>query len=173
MAIEPAVFNGRLTIGLISDTHGLLRPECLEVFAGVDLILHAGDVGGLHVLEALGRIAPVAAVSGNVDPSGTPELTERLVLDLSGVRVHISHGHECGTPTPLRLAERYDADVIVFGHTHRPLIEQVGRQLFVNPGAAGPARFHLTPSVGRLLIEAGEARAELLPLVGRSGPRSG
>ncbi|MGE3841945.1 MAG: metallophosphoesterase [Vicinamibacterales bacterium] len=157
----------RLVVGLVSDTHGLVRPECLDALAGVDLILHAGDVGGQHVLESLGRVAPVAAVHGNVDPSGAPGLTERLTLNLGGLRVHVSHGHEVGVPTPLRLVERYDADVIVFGHTHRALIERIGRQLVVNPGAAGAARFHLTPSVARLVIADGDAQVELVALVSR------
>jgi len=165
--ISPAAPTGRLVVGLVADTHGLVRPECLEALSGVDLILHAGDVGGQHVLDALGRVAPVAAVSGNVDPVGAPGLTERLTLDLGGFRVHLSHGHEVGVPTPLRLIERYDADVIVFGHTHRPLVERIGRQLVVNPGAAGAARFHLTPSVGRLVIADGDVEAELVALVSR------
>jgi putative phosphoesterase len=155
-----------LIIGLIADTHGLLRPESLAALAGVDAILHAGDVGGTHVLEALQAVAPVHAVSGNTDV-GTPGLVPRLDLVFDGTSVHVSHGHELGSPTPLRLVERYDADVIVFGHTHRPLIERIGRQLVVNPGAAGPARFHLTPSVARLSIANGECHAELVALGAR------
>jgi putative phosphoesterase len=156
-----------MEIGLISDTHGLVRPESLDALANVDLILHAGDVGGGHVLDALRSIAPVRAVNGNTDLFGTPELVGRLDLELGGVTVHVSHGHELGSPTPVRLVQRYDADVIVYGHTHRPVIERIGRQLIVNPGAAGPARFHLTPSVARLRIVDGEAKAQLIALVSR------
>jgi putative phosphoesterase len=157
-----------MVVGLISDTHGLLRPEALRALAGADLILHAGDVGGGHILDELLAIAPVHAVAGNVDVSGAPGLPDRLDLALDGVTVHVSHGHELGAPTPLALAQRYDADVIVFGHTHRPVVERIGRQLIVNPGAAGPARFHLTPSVARLTIENGDCSTELIALV--SGP---
>jgi putative phosphoesterase len=152
-------------IGLVADTHGLVRPECLQALGGVDVILHAGDVGGPHVLAALAALAPVHAVSGNVDPAGAPDLATRLDLVFDGVSVHVSHGDELGSPTPVRLVERYDADVIVFGHTHRPVIERIGRQLVVNPGAAGPGRFHLTPSIAVLIIEHGESRATLVPLV--------
>ena len=159
-----------MVIGLISDTHGLFRPECVDALAGSDVILHAGDVGGQHVLDALRAIAPVHAVFGNIDPIGAPGLTERLELDFDGVRVHVSHGHELGAPTPLRLVQRYDADVLVYGHTHKPLVEWIGRQLIVNPGAAGPARFHLTPCVAKLTIENGDARADLIALVARPNP---
>jgi putative phosphoesterase len=156
-----------MVIGLISDTHGLVRPESLEALAGVEVILHAGDVGALQVLEALRAVAPVHAVAGNVDAPAPLMLPARLDLSFGGVSVHVSHGHELGSPTPLRLAERYDADVIVFGHTHRPVVEWIGRQLIVNPGAAGPARFNLVPSVARLTIEDGDYGADLVALVER------
>jgi putative phosphoesterase len=157
-----------MVIGLIADTHGLVRPEALTALAGVDAILHAGDVGGSHVIAALADLAIVHAVRGNVDPANAPGLVPQLDLVFDGVSVHVSHGHELGSPTPLRLAERYDADVIVYGHTHRPLIERIGRQLIVNPGAAGPARFHLVPSVARLTIRDGDVQADLLALVDSS-----
>lgn len=156
-----------MIIGLIADTHGLVRPEALEALQGADLILHAGDVGGSHVLAALGAIAPVHAVSGNGDVAGTPGLLPRLDLTFDGVSVHVSHGHELGAPTPMRLVERYEADVIVYGHTHRPLIQRIGRQLVVNPGAAGPGRFNLVPSVARLTITDGDTEADLVALVER------
>jgi len=78
--------------------------------------------------------------------------------------VHVSHGHEVGSPTPAKLAVRYDADVVVFGHTHRSLVSRLGNQLFVNPGAAGPKRFDLTPSVGRLTIARGQAEVEIVDI---------
>ena len=140
-----------MLVGLISDTHGTLRPEALAALHGVALILHAGDVGGAHVLEALGSIAPVRAVVGNVDMAGGG-LEASLDLDLEGVRVHVSHGHELGSPTPERLAARYSADVIVFGHTHKALVRIVGATLVVNPGAAGPRRFNLQPSLALLRL---------------------
>src|SRR4051794_38184040 len=108
-----------MVIGIVSDTHGLVRQEMLDALSGVAAILHAGDVGGNRVLEALATLAPVYAVAGNVDPTGAPGLLPRLDLTFGGVRVHVSHGHELGSPTPIGLVERYDADVVVYGHTHR------------------------------------------------------
>lgn len=154
-----------ILVGLIADTHGLVRPEVAPALAGVSRILHAGDVGGTGVLSALAAIAPVSAVWGNTDPPGEPGLRAAIELEVGGVRIHVSHGHELGTPTPVRLVERYDADVIVYGHTHQPLVERIGGQVVVNPGAAGPARFRLVPSVARLVITAGEVRVEHVALV--------
>jgi putative phosphoesterase len=151
-------------VGLISDTHGLLRPGVHAALKGVELILHSGDVGGSDILDELRLIAPVKAVFGNTDPRDEPDMTEDLLVAIDGIRVHVSHGHEVGSPTPARLAERYDADVVVFGHTHRPLVSRVGKQLFVNPGAAGPQRFKLTPSVARLTIARGNASVEIVDI---------
>lgn len=151
-------------VGLISDTHGLLRPGVHEALMGVELILHSGDVGGSDILDQLRLIAPVRAVFGNTDPPGDAGLAEEIVVSIDGVRVHVSHGHEVGSPTPAKLAARYDADVIVFGHTHRPLVSRFGTQLFVNPGAAGPKRFNLAPSVGRLTIARGNAEVEIVDI---------
>ena len=151
-------------VGLISDTHGLLRPGVHEALTGVDLILHSGDVGGSEILDELRLIAPVKAVFGNTDPEDHPELTEAITVAIDGVRVHVSHGHEVGSPTPAKLAVRYDADVVVFGHTHRPLVSRLGNQLFVNPGAAGPKRFDITPSVARLTIGQGKAEVEIVDI---------
>lgn len=151
-------------VGLISDTHGLLRPGVHEALTGVELILHSGDVGGSGILDELRLIAPVRAVFGNTDPPGEPELAEEIVVSIDGVRVHVSHGHEVGSPTPAKLAARYDADVVVFGHTHRPLVSRFGTQLFVNPGAAGPKRFNLAPSVGRLTIAQGIAEVKIVDI---------
>jgi putative phosphoesterase len=151
-------------VGLISDTHGLLRPGVYEALTGVELILHSGDVGGSGILDELRLIAPVRAVFGNTDPPDEPGLAEEIVVAIDGIRVHVSHGHEVGSPTPANLAARYDADVVVFGHTHRPLVSRVGKQLFVNPGAAGPQRFNLTPSVARLTITRGNAEVEIVDI---------
>lgn len=152
-----------MLVGLISDTHSLIRPEALDALSGVDLIIHAGDVGGDTVLAALRAIAPVEAVLGNTDPLDG-SLPEHLDLDLEGVRVHVTHGHELGHPTPERLLKKHDADVIVYGHTHKPLIEEHGTRLVVNPGAAGPRRFNLKPSVARLRIDQRRAHAEIVML---------
>ena len=150
--------------GLISDTHGLLRPGVHEALSGVALILHAGDVGGSGILDELRLIAPVRAVLGNTDPAGDPELADEILMNVEGMSVHVSHGHEVGSPTPERLADRYDADVVVYGHTHRPLVTKLGGRLFVNPGAAGPRRFNLVPSVARLTISGGNAEVEIVEI---------
>jgi putative phosphoesterase len=150
-------------IGLISDTHGQLRADVHRVFAGVALIFHAGDVCGDEILDELALIAPVQAVRGNCDEPG-PRLAERLDLALDGVRIHVSHGHELGRPGAAKVAAAYDADVCVYGHTHRQLIERVDGRLIVNPGAAGPRRFDLVPSVAILTLSGGRAEAELVEL---------
>src|SRR5829696_160417 len=118
-----------MLLGLVSDTHGLIRPGLFNALAGVDLILHAGDVGADSVLTELSAIAPVRAVFGNTDPPGQPSLKAFQHLDVEGVSIHVSHGHEVGSPTPEKLQARYTADVIVFGHTHKPLIERRGARL--------------------------------------------
>ncbi len=151
-------------IGLISDTHGLVRPEVHQALAGVEMILHAGDVGGEDVLLELETIAPVHAVWGNTDPSSHVRLEPTIDLDIDGVRVHVSHGHEVGSPTPAALLARYPHDVIVYGHTHRQLISRAEGRLVVNPGAAGQRRFDLEPSVARLTIRGGVAEVVLVPL---------
>ena len=151
----------QVLVGLISDTHGLLRPEVFDALEGVDQILHAGDVGE-GVLVELQAIAPVRAVFGNTDPPGEPGLAESLHLEFEGLTVHVSHGHELGSPTPARLIQRYDANVIVYGHTHKPLVERSGSRLVVNPGAAGPRRFNLKPSVARLTIDNRRAEVEVV-----------
>jgi putative phosphoesterase len=152
------------TIGLISDTHGLLRADVHEALAGVDLILHAGDVCGDEILDELALIAQVHAVVGNCDDPANPLLKGALDVEVAGARIHVSHGHELGVPRPAALVKAYDADVIVYGHTHRPLVERHGRQLVVNPGAAGPRRFDVMPSVARLTIKNGHAEVELIDL---------
>ena len=149
-------------IGLISDTHGLLRPRIHDALAGVELILHAGDVVGDEILDELAVIAPVRAVAGNCDLPGTPQLSPSIELEIGGVRIHVSHGHELGIPTPELLLARYDADVIVYGHTHKPLIHRSGERLVVNPGAAGPRRFRIEPTVGLLEVSAIGAEAKIV-----------
>ncbi|MGQ0712255.1 MAG: metallophosphoesterase family protein [Gemmatimonadaceae bacterium] len=155
----------RRVVGLVSDTHGLIRPDIFSALDGVELILHAGDVGGVDVLAELGSIAPIEAVAGNTDPPGMPGLADFLDREIDGVRIHVSHGHEFGRPTPERLLARYPHDVLVYGHTHRQLIARAQGRLVINPGAAGPRRFSLLPSVGKLVIEDGKFDAELVPLM--------
>jgi uncharacterized protein len=144
-------------VGLISDTHGLVRPGIAAAFAGVDLILHAGDVGGQAVLDALGAIAPVEAVYGNCDDPHHPSLARERVVTVGGVTIHVSHGHEIGRPTPELVLARYPGDVVVFGHTHRAIVvRDAGDRVGMNPGAAGPRRFDVAASVARLTIARGQ-----------------
>jgi putative phosphoesterase len=152
-------------IGLISDTHGLVRAGVHTALAGVELILHAGDVGGDDILDELSLIAPVRAVYGNTDIPGDPRLAQSIELDVGGLRVHVSHGHELGSPTPAKLLARYGADVIVYGHTHKQLLVEADGRLVVYPGAAGPRRFELMPSVARMTVRGGRAEVEILDLV--------
>lgn len=135
-----------------------------QALAGVELILHAGDVGGKEILDELELIAPVRAVFGNTDPPDHPGLSEEVAITVGDVRIHVSHGHELGSPTPAKLSERYDADVLVYGHTHRQLVTRIGSRLVINPGAAGPRRFNLRPSVARLTISERKAEVEIVEL---------
>ena len=140
-----------MLVGLIADTHGLVRPEAVAALTGVDLILHGGDVGGPAVLLALAAIAPVHAVGGNTD-SPQDDLPPAIDTTLEGVRIHVSHGHELGSPTPEALVARYAAEVIVYGHTHRRLLREIGTTIVINPGAAGPRRFNVLPSLALLTL---------------------
>jgi hypothetical protein len=153
-----------IIIGLVSDTHGLVRNGLFRALGGVSQILHAGDVGGREVLDALRSIAPVQAVYGNVDPLDGV-LPDEIVTEIGGLSIHVSHGHEVGSPTPAKLLSRYSADILVFGHTHRALTERRGGRLVINPGAAGPRRFDAKPSVAILRIANGNAEVEIVPLM--------
>jgi putative phosphoesterase len=155
---------GIIRIGLISDTHGLLRPDVHDAFAGVDRILHAGDVCGDEILDELALIAPVEAVFGNCDHPEDRRLREALELTIGDVTIHVQHGHELGRPKPAQVAASYAAQVCVFGHTHKQSIDRIDGRLIINPGAAGPRRFELLPSVGILLIQDGRAEAKLIAL---------
>jgi len=154
----------RHVIGLISDTHGLLRAGVHQALAGVGLILHAGDVGGHEIVDELKMIAPVKAVHGNVDPDDDPTLPPAVTLEVGGLMIHMSHGNELGSPTPQKLFAVYAADVIVYGHTHRALVQRSGSRLTVNPGGAGPLRFGLPPSVAILTIVEGEAEVDIIEI---------
>lgn len=154
-----------LTIGLISDTHGLVRPEVFDALAGVDFILHAGDVGPEDVLIELAAIAPVRAVYGNTDARGRTDLVERIDEMFEGVRVVVTHGHEIQGLNPPRLVSAYmHADVIVYGHTHRQLVTRAARRTVINPGSAGEQRFDLVPSVGKLYIDKRNVDARIISL---------
>ncbi len=155
---------GRHVIGLISDTHGLLRPEVFAALAGVELILHAGDVGGDEILDELSAIAPVQAVYGNTDPTDNPRLAQRIIREIGSVTIHVSHGHELGAPVPHKLLATYGEDVIVYGHTHRQSVTRSEQRLVINPGAAGPRRFKLEASVALLTVLDGVADVKIIPL---------
>ena len=157
-----------MRLGIISDTHGLLRPEVFRIFSQVDHILHAGDIGPPELLDELEAIAPVLAVSGNTDGfairSRVPEIIETRI---EGIDFLIVHGHQVGSPTPELLHARWPhAEVIIYGHTHRPLLTLLDQVVTVmNPGGAGPERFDLPASVGIMELEAGiPPRARLVPL---------
>ena len=151
-------------VGLISDTHGLVRPAIARVFDGVSRILHAGDVGGASVLRALEAIAPVDAVFGNVDDEHDPMLARERLVTIDRVTIHISHGHELGRPTPALVLARYTGDIVMFGHTHRAALERDGLRIAINPGAAGPRRFDIQPSVALLTIDAGQPHIRIISL---------
>jgi uncharacterized protein len=151
----------RHRIGLISDTHGLLRPEAVAALGGAELILHAGDIGDPAILQALERIAPVTAVRGNNDAGhwATP-IPEQAVLTVDGVAILVVHDERASVDRVARSA----AAVVVAGHSHRPAVRQVGDRLHVNPGSAGPRRFSLPVSVAWLWVEGGVATAQIVEL---------
>ena len=160
-----------MRLGVISDTHGLLRPEVFDVFREVDHILHGGDVGTWDVLVDLQALAPVTAVYGNVDGSEIrAKLPQVAEVELDGFRIVVTHGDQLGSPTPAKLHEAFpDAEIIVYGHTHKPLLELVDKTVTVmNPGGAGAPRFGLRPSVGILELEPGiPPRGRIVALGGK------
>ncbi|MEO5589302.1 MAG: metallophosphoesterase family protein [Gemmatimonadaceae bacterium] len=158
IATDPVV------IGLISDTHGLLRASVHDALRGVSLILHAGDVGGSEILHELRLIAPVQAVCGNTDEPGDPDLESEVIVTVGGRKIHVSHGHELGSPTPAKLLAAYPQDILVYGHTHRQHVSRADDRLVINPGAAGHRRFDLEPSVAILRITGNNLEVEIVPL---------
>lgn len=157
-----------MKLGLISDTHGLLRGRVFDVFEGVEYILHAGDVGDEDILLELGAIAPVRAVWGNTDRGEIrTRLEERFTAPFGGLTVSVIHGQQYGSPNPKRVAADHPgSDLVVFGHSHQPVIERVEGVLAVNPGSAGPRRFNLPVTVALATIAEGEVHAELISLTG-------
>jgi len=150
-----------MRLGLISDTHGLLRPEALEALRGSDKIVHAGDVGAAEVLESLRAIAPVRAVRGNNDRGAwARSLPEMLELDVGALRVFVIHDRHGIVGDPKALGY----DIVVTGHSHKPLIEGRDGVLYVNPGSAGPQRFGLPITVGLLSVEGRSMEAEIVTL---------
>lgn len=157
-----------MRLGVISDTHGVLRPQVFEAFREVDHILHGGDIGSWDLIVELQALAPVTAVYGNTDGfdirAKVPQVAE---IELDGFPIVVTHGDQFGSPTSAKLHEAFPhADIIVFGHSHRPLLELVDRTVTVmNPGGAGATRFGMPPSVGILELEAGiPPRGRIVPL---------
>ena len=151
----------RARIGLISDTHGVFRPEVLPIFDGVDLILHAGDIGSPDVLKELGSIAQVIAVRGNNDRGPWAKaIPETEVVRIGGVGIYMLHNLKETEGDP---ADR-NCQVVISGHSHRPSIERRGGVLFLNPGSAGPRRFKLPITVARLTIAASAVNGKIVDL---------
>jgi uncharacterized protein len=149
------------TVGVISDTHGLLRPEALAALAGVERIVHAGDIGAPDVLEALGRIAPVTAVRGNNDRERwAADIPETDVLEIGDVSLYVLHDlHELDLdPRAAGFA------AVIAGHSHQPRMEERDGVLYLNPGSAGPRRFNLPISLARLTVRGPRLTAELMTL---------
>lgn len=155
-----------MKIGLISDTHGRLRREVFDVFEGVDRILHAGDIGPYDLLVELEALAPVTAVYGNTDHFDVRERVDEVArLELGGRQVAVIHGHQLGSPTPESLRSKLPgSSIIVYGHTHRPLVHRGNGAVVINPGSAGAARFGLEPSVAILTFPEDGLHVELIDL---------
>jgi hypothetical protein len=157
-----------MRLGVISDTHGLLRREVFDVFSDVDHIFHAGDIGSLALLTELEALAPVTAVYGNTDDWDVRARVPKVArVQLDGFEIVVTHGDQFGSPTPDALYAAFpDAEIILYGHTHKPLLTLVDLVVTVmNPGAAGQRRFDILPSVGILELETGiPPRARLVPL---------
>jgi uncharacterized protein len=148
------------TIGVISDTHGLLRPEAIAALEGCDHIIHAGDVGSADILAQLRRIAPVVAVRGNVDTGRWANaLPHSAVVELDGHTIYVIH-----ILGDLDLQAARGVGAVVFGHSHQPSIEERDGILFLNPGSAGPRRFNSPVSVARISVVDGRLTAQLVPL---------
>lgn len=163
---EPIVVR----IGIIADTHGLFDPALIEHFAGVTAILHAGDIGDPDVIRQLKQIAPVIAVSGNVDEFEQSGFPRARVVRRAGITIAIKHilfERERLTDEAREWLDKEQPDICIFGHSHRPAIDQRGGTILFNPGSAGPRRFSLPRGVGVLVIRGGRAFPQLIRLSDR------
>jgi len=148
-------------VGVISDTHGLVRPEAIDALRGVDVILHAGDIGGADVLETLSGIAPVVAVRGNNDKGEWAEsLTDWEVVEIGAISIYMLHNLNKIDINPAGLFQ-----IVVSGHSHKPSVEEKRDVLYVNPGSAGPRRFKLPVSLAKLRLHDQTVHAELVELL--------
>ncbi len=154
---------GKIRIGVISDTHGLLRPEAIEALAGVDRILHLGDIGEIEILAALECVAPVTAIRGNVDTQGPcSQFPDFETVEVAGHSLYLLHNLAALDLNPV--AAGFSA--VLYGHTHQPKIEEKFGVLYFNPGSAGPRRFRLPVTVGFLTTSAGSSLlAEIFTLL--------
>jgi len=150
-----------MRIGLISDTHGLLRPEAVAALRACAQIIHAGDIGKPQVLDGLRAIAPLEAIRGNIDTADWAQvLPERLDLRIGGLTLHVLHDLKQLDIDPLAAG----VDVVIAGHSHKPKVERRDGVLYVNPGSAGPRRFSLPISLALLELNDGQAQVELISL---------
>ncbi len=150
-----------MRIGLISDTHGLLRPEAVAALQGCAQIIHAGDIGKPQVLDGLRAIAPLEAIRGNIDTADWAQvLPERLDRRIGGLTLHVLHDLKQLDIDPLAAG----VDVVIAGHSHKPKVERRDGVLYVNPGSAGPRRFSLPISLALLELNDGQAQVELISL---------
>ncbi|MBK3759867.1 metallophosphoesterase family protein [Stutzerimonas frequens] len=150
-----------MRIGLISDTHGLLRPEAVAALQGCAQIIHAGDIGKPQVLDGLRAIAPLEAIRGNIDTADWAQvLPERLDLRIGGLTLHVLHDLKQLDIDPLAAG----VDVVIAGHSHKPKVERRDGVLYVNPGSAGPRRFSLPISLALLELNDDQAQVELISL---------
>ena len=151
-----------MVVGVVSDTHGLLRPEVIPALTGVEHILHAGDVGDPAILERLRGVAPVTAIRGNIDTAGVcAKLPATDVLELGGSLIYMLHSLADLDLNP----KAASIDVVVFGHSHKPSAEVRDGVLYLNPGSCGPRRFRLPVTVALLRVEDGVAEAEIVSLL--------
>ena len=158
MLNEGGAARHQLLVGLISDTHGLLRPEALVALRGADHLVHAGDIGDPEVLRGLRAVAPLTAVRGNNDAGAWARtIPDTASVRLGGIVLHVLHDLKALDRDPAAAGFR----VIVSGHSHQPRVEERDGVLYVNPGAAGPRRFRLPVSVGMLEIDGGRVRARI------------
>ena len=154
--------SNQIIVGVISDTHGLLRPEAVGALRGSDYIIHAGDVGDAEILKQLNAIAPLTAVRGNVDREPwARKLPETQVLEAGGISIYVLHSVADLDLKP----EAAGFAAVVSGHSHMPKQEVRNGVLYFNPGSAGPRRFKLPVSVGRLVIEGGKVRGEIMRII--------
>lgn len=153
------VLKTPILIGVISDTHSLLRPEALAVLRGSDQIIHAGDVGSPEILDELRAIAPVTAIRGNIDKGAwARRLPETEAVEVGGISIYVLHDLAQLDLKPEAAGFR----VVIYGHSHVPKQETHGGVLYFNPGSAGPRRFKLPVTVGKLTVEGEKARAEIV-----------